>query len=65
MMKISRKFSYLYGILPLVTRKLLTPLESPSLTGIPTAPTPSLGTQNNQVATTAFVSVDTALTKAP
>ena len=30
-------------------------LISPSLSGIPTAPTASLGTQNNQVATTAFV----------
>ena len=30
-------------------------LVSPSLTGLPTAPTASLGTQNNQIATTAFV----------
>ena len=30
-------------------------LISPSLTGIPTAPTASLGTQNTQIATTAFV----------
>jgi len=30
-------------------------LISPSLTGIPTAPTASLGTQNNQIATTGFV----------
>ena len=30
-------------------------LISPSLTGIPTAPTPLLGTQNNQIATTGFV----------
>jgi hypothetical protein len=30
-------------------------LVSPSLTGIPTAPTPSQGTQDNQIATTAFV----------
>ena len=30
-------------------------IANASLTGIPTAPTPSLGTQNSQIATTAFV----------
>ena len=31
------------------------PLESPALTGTPTAPTPATGTNNTQIATTAFV----------
>lgn len=33
----------------------LAPLASPAFTGIPTAPTASTGTNNNQLATTAFV----------
>lgn len=33
----------------------LAPLASPALTGVPTAPTATLGTNTNQVATTAFV----------
>lgn len=40
---------------------LKAPLASPSLTGTPTAPTPAAGTNNTQIATTAFV---TALTSA-
>jgi len=35
--------------------KILAPLESPILTGIPTAPTASAGTNTTQIATTAFV----------
>lgn len=35
---------------------LKAPLESPTFTGIPIAPTASLGTNTNQLATTAFVS---------
>jgi microcystin-dependent protein len=35
--------------------KLKAPLDSPALTGIPTAPTALAGTNNNQLATTAFV----------
>jgi len=31
------------------------PVNSPTFTGIPTAPTPSLGTSSNQIATAAFV----------
>ncbi|CAM6053371.1 unnamed protein product [Sphagnum tenellum] len=36
------------------------PLASPALTGVPTAPTASLGTNNTQLATTAFVQQTTA-----
>lgn len=31
------------------------PLANPNLTGIPTAPTPNIGTNSTQIATTAFV----------
>ncbi len=34
---------------------LKAPLASPALTGTPTAPTPPKGTNNTQIATTAFV----------
>ena len=34
---------------------LKAPLASPALTGVPTAPTASAGTQTTQIATTAFV----------
>ena len=34
---------------------LKAPLASPSLTGTPTAPTPSANTNNTQIATTAYV----------
>ena len=34
---------------------LKAPLESPSFTGTPTAPTPATGTNNTQIATTAFM----------
>lgn len=33
----------------------LAPLASPALTGVPTAPTPPIGTNSTQIATTAFV----------
>lgn len=36
------------------------PLESPALTGIPTAPTAAVGTNTNQLATTAFVNAEIA-----
>ena len=36
------------------------PLESPALTGTPTAPTAALGTNTNQLATTAFVNAEIA-----
>jgi len=35
--------------------KISAPLASPGLTGTPTAPTPSAGTNSQQIATTAFV----------
>ena len=41
---------------------LKAPLESPALTGVPTAPTPTAGTNTTQIATTAFVT--TAVTAA-
>ena len=31
------------------------PIDSPNLTGVPTAPTAAIGTNNTQIATTAFV----------
>lgn len=37
------------------TDTTLAPLASPTLTGVPTAPTATSGTNNNQIATTAFV----------
>ena len=37
---------------------LKAPLASPTLTGVPLAPTPSLGTSNTQIATTAFVAAE-------
>jgi len=42
---------------------LKAPLASPALTGVPTAPTASTGTNNTQLATTAFV--ETAITGVP
>jgi hypothetical protein len=39
-------------------------LESPSLTGVPTAPTATLGTDNTQIASTAFVNAAIADNKA-
>lgn len=43
------------------------PLDSPAFTGIPTAPTPALGTDTTQLATTAFVqdAIDALLDGAP
>lgn len=39
---------------------LLAPLDSPAFTGVPTAPTATLGTDTTQVATTAFVQAEIA-----
>ncbi len=38
----------------------LAPLESPALTGVPTAPTAAVGTNTTQIATTAFVNAEIA-----
>jgi hypothetical protein len=48
--KTQDNFTELYGSVG-----SLAPLNSPSLTGVPTAPTASAGTNTNQIATTAFV----------
>ena len=44
-----------YIITNLVARQYLAPLASPALTGTPTAPTATAGTNTTQIATTAFV----------
>ena len=49
------------GNLPLAQVPGAAPLASPTFTGIPTAPTATLGTNNNQIATTAFVAASTYL----
>jgi hypothetical protein len=41
------------------------PIASPSFTGIPTAPTPSAGTDTSQIATTAFVAGNFAAINSP
>ena len=46
------------SVLPAVFRdvqQLTAVLDSPHFTGVPTAPTPPSGTNNDQLATTAFV----------
>jgi len=49
------------GNLPLAQVPGAAPLSSPTFTGTPTAPTATLGTNNNQIATTAFVAASTYL----
>lgn len=39
---------------------LKAPINNPALTGVPTAPTATLGTDTTQIATTAFVRAETA-----
>ena len=43
------------SIIPIAGSGAFAPLASPALTGTPTAPTASLGTDTTQIATTAFV----------
>ena len=60
----STEFDYLDGVTSNIQTQLNTkaPLNSPALTGTPTAPTATSGTNNTQLATTAFV--QTALSSA-
>jgi len=53
----STEFDYLDGVTSAIQTQLnaKAPLASPALTGTPTAPTASSGTNNTQIATTAFV----------
>ena len=46
--------SWVQGLVSSITA-LFAPKASPALTGIPTAPTPSTGTNSTQIATTAYV----------
>lgn len=51
------ELSYLDGVTSAIQTQFNTkaPLASPALTGVPTAPTASAGTNNTQIATTAYV----------
>jgi hypothetical protein len=53
----STEFDYLDGVTSAIQTQLnaKAPLANPALTGTPTAPTASLGTNTTQIATTAFV----------
>jgi hypothetical protein len=53
----------LTGYLTTAAAALLAPLNSPPFTGIPTAPTAAPGTNTTQLATTAFVTANTLVTR--
>lgn len=54
------ELSYVSGVTSKIQTQLnnKAPLASPSLTGTPTAPTPAVGTNTTQIATTAFVKTE-------
>ena len=57
----STEIGYVNGVTSAIQTQLnaKAPLASPALTGVPTAPTATVGTNTNQVATTAFVLANT------